>query len=104
MADRLLGILRHQTLQFRLGLFMVEMGRTGPRKHRSELRPGIGGAHVDDAHRLDARLWRLDPEQPRRLAALDTAPEFALRGDDEMLIERIGVGRDLDPFAAAGDH
>ena len=30
MADRLLGILGHQTLQFGLGLFMFEMGRTGP--------------------------------------------------------------------------
>src|SRR6202035_223946 len=46
MADRLLGILRHQTLQFGLGLFMVEMGRTGPRKHCGKLGPGIGRAHV----------------------------------------------------------
>src|SRR5580692_4190090 len=49
MPDRLLGILRHQTLQLRFGLFMFEMGRTGPREHRSELRPGIRRAHVDNA-------------------------------------------------------
>jgi hypothetical protein len=38
------------------------------------------------------------------VAALDTAPEFALGGDNQMLIERIGMGDDLDPFAAAGNH
>src|SRR5580704_9623088 len=47
VPDRLLGILRHQTLQFRLGLFMFEVRRAGPREHRSELRPGIRRAHVD---------------------------------------------------------
>src|ERR1700686_284074 len=65
MPDRLLGILRHQALQFRFGLFMFEMGRTRPREGSGELRPGIRRAHVDDADRLDSRLWRLDPEKPR---------------------------------------
>src|SRR5580704_4548923 len=100
MPSRLLGILWHQTLQFCFGLFMFEVRRTGPRENRSELRPGIGGAHVDDADGLDSWLWRLDPEQPRWLAALDAAPELALRRDDEMLVERIGVGHDLYPLAA----
>ena len=72
-------------------------------KIAGELRPGIGGAHVDNAHRLNARLRRLDPKQGRGLAAFDTAPEFPLGGDDEVLVERIGVGLDLDPFAAAGN-
>ena len=49
------------------------------------------------------RLRRLDPKQPWRLAALDAAPELALRRDNEMLIERIGMGQDLDPLAAAGN-
>ena len=104
MADRLLGILGHQTLQFRFGLFMFEVRRPGPREHRSKLRPGIGRAHVDNADRLDAGFGRFDPEQTRRLAALDTAPELALRSDDEVLVERVGMGGDLHPFAAPGDH
>src|ERR1700675_4541130 len=57
VPDRLLGILRHQTLQFRFGLFMLEVRRTGPREGSCELRPGIGGAHVDNADRLNPRLW-----------------------------------------------
>ena len=43
-------------------------------------------------------LRRLDAEQARGLAALDAAPEFPLGGDDEVLVERIGMGRDLDPL------
>src|SRR5262249_12280662 len=38
------------------------------------------------------------------LAALDTAPELACSRDNQVLIERVGMGGDLDPFAAAGDH
>ena len=43
------------------------------------------------------------PNRRRRLAILDAAPELPLGGDDQVLVERIGVGRDLDPLAAAGD-
>ena len=50
MPDGLLGIFRHQTLQFGLGLFVLEISRTGPGKDPGELRPSIGGAHVDDAN------------------------------------------------------
>ena len=103
MADRLLGVLRHQALELGLGLFMLEMRRPGLREQRRELRPGIRGAHVDDPHRLDPRLRRFDPEQARGLPELDTAPELLLRGEHEVLVERIGSDRDLDPFAAAGD-
>src|SRR5580692_880026 len=102
MPGRLLGILWHQTLQFGLGLFMFEMRRTGPRENRSKLRPGIGGAHVDDADGLDAGLWRLDPEQPRWLATLHAAPELPLGRHNQMLIERVGMGGDLDPLSAPG--
>jgi hypothetical protein len=49
-------------------------------------------------------LRGLNSEQLRLLAALDTAPELALGGDDQMLIERIGMGEDFHPLAAAGDH
>ena len=31
--------------------------------------------------------------------ALHTVPELALGGDDQVLMERIGRGGDLDPFA-----
>ena len=65
MADRLLGVLRHQRLEFGLGLFVLEMGCRVSRKDAGKLRPGIGGAHIDDPDRLDPRLRRLDPEQAR---------------------------------------
>ena len=35
VPNRLLGVLCHQTLQFRLGLYMLEVGRSDPRKHRA---------------------------------------------------------------------
>ena len=104
MAGRLPGILRHQALEFGLGFLVLEMRLSGANKDAGEFRPGIGGAHVDDAHRLNARLRRLDPKQGWRLATFDTAPELPLGGDNEVLVERIGMGGDLDPFAAAGNH
>ena len=36
----------------------------------------------------------------RRLAAFDASPELPLGGDDQVLVERIGVGFDFDPLAA----
>jgi galactokinase/mevalonate kinase-like predicted kinase len=71
---------------------MFEVRGAGPREHRSELRPGVGGAHVDNAHRFDTRLRRLDTKQPRRLATFDAAPELPLRRDDEVLIQRVRMG------------
>jgi len=65
--------------------------------------PRIGGAHVDNAHRFNARPRLLDTEQGRCVSAFDTAPELSLGGNNEMLVEGIGAGLDLDPFAAAGD-
>jgi hypothetical protein len=52
LPSRHWGILRHQTLQFSLGLLMFEVRRTGPREGSRKLCPGIGGAHVNDADRL----------------------------------------------------
>jgi hypothetical protein len=83
MPDRLLRVLRHQALQFGLGFFVLEIGRPRAGKDRGELSPSIGGAHIDNEHRLDARLWRLDAEQARRLAGLDAAPEFPFGGEEE---------------------
>ncbi|MCK1469876.1 hypothetical protein IVB51_21615 [Bradyrhizobium sp. CW10] len=46
---------------------------------------------------------RFDVEEQRRLAALNAAPKLLLDGEEQMLIERIGVDLDLNPFATAGD-
>ena len=83
---------------------MLEKGLPGAAEDAGKFRPGIRGTHVDNPDRFDARLGRLDPEEARGLAALDAAPELPLGRDDQMLVERIGMGGDLDPFAAAGDH
>ncbi len=103
MADRLLGVLGHQPLELDLGPLVLEEGGAGRAEHAGEFRPGIGRAHVDDPDRFDPWSRRLDAEQARGLAILDAAPEFLLRGQEQVLIERIGGYRDLDPFAAAGD-
>jgi hypothetical protein len=97
MADGLLGILRDQAFQLGLGLLVFEMRRSGSGEDRGELGPGIGCGHVDDADSFKPRLRRLDPEQLWLFAVLDTPPEFALGGDNQMLIKRIGMGQDLDP-------
>ena len=82
---------------------MLKMSRSGPRKDRGKLRPGVRGAHVDNPNCLDAWFRRLDAKQGRGLLAFDAAPEFPLCGNDEMLIEWIGMGLDLNPFATPGD-
>src|SRR5581483_1676981 len=80
------------------------MGRSSPRKDRGELCPSVGGGHVHDSHCLDARLWRIDSEEARGLATLDTAPELPFGGDDQVLVERIRVGCYFNPLAAPCDH
>ena len=90
-------------LQFGLGLFMLRMDCPGAGKDAGKLRPGIGARHVDDSDRLKARFWRIDPKQARRLAVLDAAPELAFCREDQVLVQRICVRRELDPFSTAGD-
>ena len=104
MADSLLGVIGDQTFELGLSVFVLKVGRPSPRKDPRKLRPGVGGTQVDDAHRLDPRLRRFDAEQGRGLAILDAAPEFPFGGNDEVLVERIGMGLDLDPFPAPGNH
>src|SRR3974377_2040157 len=82
---------------------MVQECSPGIAEYRREFRPVIRSGHVDNPHCFDPGFWRLDAKQARGLAALDTAPELSFGSDDEVLIERIGMGGDLDPFAAAGD-
>src|SRR6516165_8447942 len=90
VADRLLGIFRHQALQFGLGSFVLEKGIASRPEHGCELGPCIGRAHVDNSHRLDARSRWLDIKEVRGLAALDAAPEFLLSGQQEVLVEWVG--------------
>src|SRR5262249_39571981 len=104
MASRFLGILRHQRFQLDLRTLMLQKGLSGAAEDSGKFRPGIRGAHVDDPHRFDAWLGRFNTKQSRGLAALDTAPELPLGGDNEVLIKRISMGSNFDPFAAAGDH
>src|SRR5207302_165934 len=60
MANRLLGIFRHQALKFRLGLLVLEMRRLGSREDRSELCPG-GLNPAIEGGRHPAQRWMPDP-------------------------------------------
>ena len=73
------------------------------RKADSQFRPAVGRAHVDGSNRLQPRPWRLDPEQARGFAALHAAPELLLRGDQQVLVQRVGMDGQFDPLAAPGD-
>ena len=99
----LLRVLRHEALQFSLGALVFEKCWVSSSKRAGKFRPGIGNAHIDDADRRNAGLRWLDPEERRGLAALDTPPKLPLGSDNEVLVERVGMGSDLDPFAAASD-
>jgi hypothetical protein len=82
---------------------MFQKRLPGAAEETGKLGPGVRGTHIDDPDGFDPRLGRLDAKESRGLAALDAAPELPLRCDDEVLIERIGMGGDLDPFAADDD-
>src|ERR1700751_436933 len=90
MTERLLGVLRDEALEFGLGFLVIEKGLPGGAEDRRELGPGVRAGHVDDAHRRKPRARRGNPEQARGLALLDTAPELALGGDEEVLVKGIG--------------
>src|SRR5262249_57301028 len=53
MADRLLGIFRHESLQLSLGTLMFQECPARTAEDAGKLRPGIGRTHVDDADRLN---------------------------------------------------
>src|SRR6516162_6292508 len=63
VPDGLLGILWHQGFELASGPFVVEKGLPRVAEERGEFRPGIRGAHVDDADRLDSRARRLGIDQ-----------------------------------------
>src|SRR5262249_9091635 len=81
-TEGLLRVFGHQALELGLGPLMLQMRFPGAEKDVGKLSPSIGGAHIDNADCLHARLWRIDPEQAGRLTALNTAPELPLGGDD----------------------
>ena len=82
---------------------MFLMGSPGSSERSGEFRPTVGRAHIDDTDRLKPRPRRLYPEQTWRLAVLNAAPEFPFCGDQEVLVERIGMNGKFDPLTAAGD-
>src|SRR5262245_4368796 len=71
VPDGLPGVLRHQRLELAFGPFVLEKGVPGVAEERSEIRPGIRRAHIDDANGLDARPRRLCQDEVRDLAGLD---------------------------------
>src|SRR5215471_17548304 len=103
MADRLLGVVRHQGFELALRAFVVEKGFSRVAEERGELRPGIRRAHIDDADGLDARPRRLGIDEVGRFAGLHAAPELLFRRDQDAEIEWVHGDCDLYPFAATGD-
>jgi hypothetical protein len=102
MADCLLRVLRYEAFQFSLGALVFEKCRVSSGKRACEL-PRHWTGSCRHADRRNARLRRINPKEGRGLAVLDTAPKLPLGGDNEVLVERIGVGLDLNPLAAAGN-
>src|SRR4051812_7056227 len=51
VPSRLLGVLRHEAFELRLGILMLEVGLLGAAEHPGEFGPRIGRAHVDNPHR-----------------------------------------------------
>ena len=79
------------------------MRRPGPKIGRGKIRPLIG-ADMSTTLTASSRgrgvsMLKRSGGSPR----LDAAPELLFGGEQEVLIERIGMDLDLDPFAAAGD-
>src|SRR6516225_7842340 len=104
MANRSFGIFGQQSFQLGFRALMLQESLSGSAENSGELRPGIRSTHVDNPYRLNSGFRWLYSEQARGLAAFDTAPELPFSRNDEVLIEWVGMGSDLDPFAAASDY
>src|SRR5262249_29538404 len=100
MSDRLSGVLGYERLELALCPFVLEKGAAGAAEQGGELRPGIRGAHVDDADRLDTRPWRLGVNEVGSFAGLDASPELLFCRHQNGQVERVRRDRDLRPFAA----
>src|SRR5450759_4646329 len=83
VAEGFLGILRHQDFELGFGPFMLQEGHAGLAKHSRQFSPGIGCAHVDDAHRRNPRPWWFGPKQARGFPTLHTVPELLFRGQQQ---------------------
>src|SRR5882757_8582338 len=104
VPDRLLGVLWHEPLELALGPLVIGMGLSGFAKQAGEFRPGVGGVHVDYAHRFDAGLRWFAIEQRRGFTGFDRPPEGLFSGDQDGLIDRVGLDRELNPLAVAVDN
>ena len=82
---------------------MIQKRLPGAAEETGNFAPGIRSAHIHNPDRFDPRLWWFNTEDARGLAALNTAPELTLGRDNEVLVKRIGVGSDFDPFAPSGN-
>ena len=65
------------------------------------MRPAVGRTHIDDANSLQSWPRWLDPEEARGLAGLHAAPELLLGGQEEVLVEGVGMNSQFHPFSAA---
>src|SRR4029077_16823588 len=81
MPDRLLGVLRHQSLELTFRPLVIEKGLSGIAEEPGKLRPGIRRAQLDVAECLDSWPRCLGIDQMGRLAGLDAAPELLFRLD-----------------------
>ena len=72
-TDRLFGILWHQRLQLCFGALMVEKGLPRVAEQTGKFR---FEALISTTDGFDARLWWLDTQVARGLAALDATPEL----------------------------
>src|SRR5215218_2235544 len=68
VPDGLLGIVRHQFLKLGSRGVMIEIRGAGPAEDACQFRPRIGGAHVNQSHRLNLWPGRLDAKEVRGLS------------------------------------
>ncbi|WP_172899790.1 hypothetical protein [Bradyrhizobium erythrophlei] len=99
----LLGVLRHQPLEFALGSLVVGACLPSLAKQGCKLGPGVRGIHVHYSDRRDPGLRRFAIEQRRRFTGLGGHPEGFFNGDKDCLVNRVGFDRPLDPLATAVD-
>ena len=100
MTESLFCVLRHESFELRFRFLVLEVSASSTAKDAGEFGPGIGRAHVDDPHRINAGPRRIDAEEARGLAILNAPPEFLFRGQQEVLIEGIGGNLYFNPLAA----